>query len=234
MWSGPRNLSTAMMYAFAQRADCVVWDEPFYAAYLATTGLYHPMRNEILAAGEQDAGKVIAACTGPVPDGKRVFYQKHMTQHMIPEFDRSWLKEVTNVFLIRDPARVIASYSAKRENPTLDDIGFRQQAELFDLLCQTQCSPPPVLDSQDIRDDPERALSRLCDVLGLEFQASMLNWPEGGLKEDGVWARHWYGAVWRSRGFANPEGPLPKVRPEQMALWEQAEALYQKMRPFRL
>jgi hypothetical protein len=234
MWSGPRNLSTAMMYAFAQRADCAVWDEPFYAAYLTATGLDHPMRDRIIATGLTDPNDVIRACTGPAPDGKSVFYQKHMTQHMIPGVDRAWITGVTNVFLIRDPARVIASYAAKRENPTLDDIGFRQQAELFDRVCQAEGKAPPVIDSVDIRANPEAALRKLCDALGLPFDPSMLSWPKGGNAADGVWAAHWYGAVWNSTGFADPEGDLPDVAEDLKPVWEQALPYYEALLPHRL
>lgn len=136
MWSGPRNLSTAMMYAFAARGDCAVVDEPFYAAYLSATGIEHPMRAAVITAQDTDPAKVAAACSGPVPEGKAHHYQKHMTLHMIPAFDRGFMRQLTNVFLIRHPARVIASYAKKREAPGLDDIGFLQQAELFDQVSQ--------------------------------------------------------------------------------------------------
>jgi len=234
MWSGPRNLSTAMMYSFGARTDCAVWDEPFYAAYLKATDLDHPMRDEILADGQQDPDAVIADCLGPTPDGRNVFYQKHMTQHMIPEFDRSWLAECINIFLIRDPARVIASYSAKRENPTLDDIGFWQQAELFDQVCQTNGTAPPVIDSYDIRVDPEGVLRKLCTAIDLPFQPQMLRWPGGGHKDDGVWAQHWYGSVWTSTGFAAAEGPVPAVDPALQSVWRAALPHYQKLEKYKL
>lgn len=228
MWSGPRNLSTAMMYSFAQRADCAVWDEPFYAAYLAKTGLEHPMGAEIIAAGTTDPNKVIAGCLGSVPAEKPHFYQKHMTQHMLPGIDRDWMAEMTNIFLIRHPTRVIASYAAKRENPTLDDIGFRQQFELFEYakkLGQT----PIVIDSHDIRLDPLNSLVTLCDAIGIDFDQDMLHWPVGGNKDDGVWAAHWYGAVHRSTGFAGAEGPLPKLTGRHAKVADQAMAYYEAM-----
>jgi len=224
MWSGPRNLSTAMMYAFGARSDCAIWDEPFYATYLATTGLDHPMRGEILAAGEADGVKVAAQLVGDNPDGKPHFYQKHMTQHMISGVDRSWMKRVKNVFLIRHPARVIASYAAKRDNPTLDDIGFWQQAELFDA-----CDDPIVIDSHDIREDPEGMLRSLCTALDLQFDPAMLSWPMGGHKDDGVWARHWYGAVHQSTGFAGAESNLPELNGTYAALLEQSLPYYRDM-----
>ncbi len=234
MWSGPRNLSTAMMYAFAQRPDTEVWDEPFYAAYLKATGLDHPMGAEILAAGEQDANAVIEACTRAGPQGKPVFYQKHMTQHMIQGVDRSWIKEMTNVFLIRHPARVLASYDKKRGNPTLDDIGFRQQAELIDLVNADGSAPPIVIDSADIRENPDKMLRLLCQRLGIPFEPAMLSWAKGGNPQDGVWAPHWYGAVWNSTGFAGAEGPLPEVSDNLKPVLKQALAIYERIAPLKL
>lgn len=234
MWSGPRNLSTAMMYAFGARSDCSVWDEPFYASYLKATGLLHPMRSEILASGITDPGAVTRACLGPIPGGKSVFYQKHMTQHMITGFERSWLKDCVNVFLIRNPARVIASYAVKRENPVLDDIGFRQQAELFDQVCQADGKAPPVLDSHDIRRDPHGTIKALCAAIDLPFEADMLHWRKGGHKDDGVWAAHWYGAVWNSTGFSDPEGPLPTIPEALRPVCDAADVYYRKLEPYRI
>ncbi|GGA17961.1 sulfotransferase-like domain-containing protein [Neptunicoccus cionae] len=234
MWSGPRNLSTAMMYSFAQRPDTEVWDEPFYAAYLKATGLDHPMGAEIQAAGERDPDAVINACTGAGPLGKSVFYQKHMTQHMIDGVDRSWVKRMTNVFLIRDPARVLASYDKKRGNPTLDDIGFRQQAELIDLVCEVDGRAPIVIDSADIREAPETMLRLLCQNLSIPFDPKMLSWPKGGNPQDGVWAPHWYGAVWNSTGFAGAEGPLPDVSEHLKHVLEQAQEIYDRIAPLKL
>lgn len=211
MWSGPRNLSTAMMYAFGARADCAVWDEPYYAAYLSETGLNHPMRDEILAEWPNDPTQIANKLLGDIPSGKQVFYQKHMTQHMVPAFDRSWMENVTNVFLIRHPARVIASYHAKRESPTLGDIGFREQAELFDQISQHLGHAPIVIDSADIRENPKEMLQALCAAIDLPFEPSMLSWPKGGHPDDGPWAKHWYPAVWNSTGFAGSEGVLPDI-----------------------
>lgn len=234
MWSGPRNLSTALMYAFAARGDCAVWDEPFYAAYLAATGIDHPMASQIIAAGETDPARVAAACLGPVPDGKSIHYQKHMTLHMIPAFDRGFLRGLTNVFLIRHPARVIASYSRKRESPTLADIGFVQQAELFDQVAGFTGAQPLVIDSADIRANPLEKLQKLCAALGIPFTERMLHWPAGPKPFDGVWAPHWYNAVHASTGIDEPEGPLPQLSERDMALADQAMPYYERLAALRL
>lgn len=228
MWSGPRNLSTAMMYSFGARTDCAVVDEPFYGPYLRMTCLKHPMYQEIMDSRPEEAQEVSAQLTGPIPAQKQHFYQKHMTQHMIPAMPRDWMAEVKNVFLIRHPARVIASFGAKWDGFGLEDIGFTQQTELFEhvkALGQT----PVVVDSADIRRDPEPMLRKLCDAIGLEFDPAMLSWPRGGHPDDGVWAAHWYGAVHQSTGFAPAEGALPTLTGKAAELLEQALPHYERL-----
>lgn len=233
MWSGPRNLSTAMMYSFAERADCSVWDEPFYAAYLAQTGLDHPMRAAVLAAGEQDPDAVAARCVGPVPEDKPVFYLKLMTHHMLPDWPMDWLSGATNVFLIRHPARVVASYVRKREAPTLDDLGFHQQLRIYEHACG-HGQNPVVIDSADILADPPAALAALCTALDLSFDPGMLSWPAGPRAFDGAWAPHWYGAVHRSTGFAKPDPALPELDGPYRALAEAALPAYEALSTRRL
>jgi hypothetical protein len=224
MWSGPRNLSTAMMYAFAARGDCAVWDEPFYAPYLAATGMDHPLAPEIVAAHQADPDKVAALCAGPAPEGKKHFYMKHMPHHMLPGFPLDWAEGCVNIHLIRHPARVIASYAAKRGTVTLEDIGFPQQLRLWQAL------PGPVIDSADIRRNPMTMLQNLCAEIGLPFTENMLHWPPGPRLYDGVWARHWYGAVHASTGFAEAEGPVPDLPEEYRPLLAQALPIYKEMR----
>lgn len=233
MWSGPRNLSTAMMYAFGARADMAVMDEPFYAAYLTQTGLDHPMRDAILASQPTDPGKVAQTLLGPIPDDKPHLYQKHMAQHMIDGVPRAWIHDVTNIFLIRHPARVVASFTAKYENPTLADLGFLQQAELFDQLT-TSGKHALVIDSHDIRADPEAMLRRLCAAISLSWDPAMLHWPPGGHKDDGIWAAHWYGAVHRSTGFAAAEGARPDVTGPAQDLVKAALPAYTHLRRHRI
>ena len=178
MWSGPRNLSTAMMRSFSSRADSFVSDEPFYAAYLKATALDHPMREEVMASQPQDADEVVRQIMGPVPGGKSVWYQKHMSHHMVGGFPLDWMDGVTNVFLLRSPERVLASYAQKRESVNLADIGFEGQAMLFDRVAQRTGTAPVVVDSDDIRRNPEGTLSALCAAVGLGWDPAMLNWPK--------------------------------------------------------
>jgi hypothetical protein len=230
MWSGPRNLSTAMMYAFGARSDCAVSDEPFYAAYLAKTGLDHPMRDEIIASQPNDPNTVTAQITGANPDGKPHWYQKHMAHHMLPDMPLDWLRDMENVLLLRHPARVIASYAAKRENPNIADIGFEQQAMICNHL-KSNGHKPFVIDSFDIRRDPRASLEQLCDAIGLNFDPAMLSWPKGGHSQDGAWAPHWYNAVWTSTGFAGAESEtLPDIPDALQPVLAQAMAHYEDMR----
>ncbi|MDA8587079.1 HAD family hydrolase [Rhodobacteraceae bacterium] len=219
MWSGPRNLSTAMMYSFGNRVDFDAWDEPFYAAYLAATGIDHPMRKEILSGHDGDADEVAQR----IRDCGTNIYMKHMAFHMVEGFPLDWAEDCVNVHLIRHPARVVASYLAKRENPTLRDIGFQQQAEIFDLF------PGPVVDSADVRRDPETSLRSLCVAIDLPFDPAMLAWDAGPRQFDGVWAAHWYGSVHRSTGFAGEEGPLPKLDGDAQALVNAALPFYDRL-----
>lgn len=228
MWSGPRNLSTAMMYAFGARRDFAVVDEPFYASYLQETGLSHPMRDDIIASQPTDPSRVVDSLLGPIPDDKPHFYQKHMTQHMIAAMPRDWIRNVKNVFLIRHPARVVASFAAKYENPSLEDVGFRQQSDLFDFV-RSIGQVPVVIDSTDIRRDPETMLKRLCDAIALRWDPAMLQWSAGGHPADGIWASHWYGAVHNSTGFAQAEGPVPDLTKAQQALSDAARPYYDRL-----
>jgi hypothetical protein len=223
MWSGPRNLSTAMMYSFGARPDFAVWDEPFYAPYLAVSGADHPMKDQIIAEHEPDPIKVAVRCSGTIPAQKPNFYMKHMPHHMLDGFPMGWVNDCVNVHLIRHPARVVASYGIKREKVTLEDLGFRQQAELFDRIGGL------VIDSADIRNDPKGMLTRLCDAIGLNFDPAMLSWPQGGHADDGIWASHWYGAVHRSTGFAGPEGPLQVLGGRDAAIVAAALPFYDRL-----
>lgn len=234
MWSGPRNISTAMMRAFENRADAVVWDEPFYGHYLAETGLDHPMASEIIAAYENDWRKVAERATGPLPDGKAVFYQKHMTHHLLPRMGIDWLDGLTNAFLIRDPARVLASYIEKRAEVTLEDLGLPQQQRIFDWACQRWGEVPPVLESDDVLANPEGMLRALCQAAGIPFDPAMLSWPAGKRDSDGLWRAHWYGAVEKSTGFVASARSAVQVPDHLQGLLAAAQPYYEALRPHRL
>ena len=201
MWSGPRNISTAMMRAWGNRPDTAVIDEPFYAYYLERTGKKHPGAAEVIAQGETDWRTIVRQLTGPVPSGKQIFFQKQMTHHLLPEINREWMIDLTNCFLIRDPREVIASYIKKNPDPTLEDLGFVQQAEIFDFVFNQTDSVPPVVDAKDVLQNPARMLRLLCDAIGVEFDNAMLSWPPGLRDTDGVWAKYWYDEVATSTSF---------------------------------
>jgi hypothetical protein len=236
MWSGPRNISTALMRAFENRPDTVVTDEPLYGHYLRATGLDHPGREAVIAAQAEGWRAVVARLTGPVPDGRRVWYQKHMTHHMLPQIGRDWLAGLTNCFLIRDPRRVLASYVRTRAAPTLEDLGLPQQLEIFEHLRAQGGRVPPVLDAGDVLAEPRRLLGLLCAAIGIPFSQRMLAWPAGRRPSDGVWAPYWYASVWRSTGFrpARPQrAPLP-LPPPRAALAEACRPYYERLREHRL
>ena len=234
MWSGPRNISTAMMRSWGNRPDTFVCDEPFYAFYLRATGQEHPGRDEVITAGETDSRNVIAQLTGPVPNGKRIFYQKQMTHHLLPEIDRSWLASVANCFLIRDPAEVIVSYMKKNQEPSLEDIGFVQQAEIFDWVRASTRATPPVVDARDVLENPERILRLLCEAVGVEFSNAMLTWPPGLRETDGIWAKHWYREVETSTGFKKPATARAVVPERLTEVCDRARECYDRLAEYRL
>jgi hypothetical protein len=237
MWSGPRNISTAMMRSFGARSDTVVVDEPFYAVYLARTGLDHPLRDEVLAAQPQDWQAVVAQLLEPLPAGRNVHYQKHMTHHMLPEIGRDWLTQCHHAFLIRSPAAVLASYVQKRADVSLLDIGLPQQLEIFERVSALLGRPAPVVDSDDVLTDPKAVLTQLCAAVGIAFQPAMLHWPAGRRDTDGAWAPAWYDAVERSTGFEaprKPAKPAAALSDELHALADRAQPYYEKLARYRI
>lgn len=232
VWSGPRNISTALMRAWGNRRDTVVIDEPLYAHYLEVTGLDHPGRDQVIAAGEVDWRKVVAALLGPVPDGVGVFYQKHMAHHLLPGIERRWIARLTNVLLIRDPRHVVASYVRSRADVTADDLGLPQQVRLYDELAAAG-TPPPVIDARDFLGRPEPYLRAMCRHAEVDFAAGMLAWPPGPRDSDGVWGRYWYEAVWKSTGFAEYRPDSPQLSGPQAAVAEECLPLYERLHEAR-
>ena len=234
MWSGPRNISTAMMRGWGNRDDTIVADEPFYAYYLKLTGKQHPGANEVTATGETNWRKIVEHLTGPVPNGKQIFFQKQMTHHLLPEVNRDWLADVTNCFLIRDPREVISSYIKKREDPALEDLGFVQQAEIFDFVRARTNAVPPVVDAKDVLQNPERTLRLLCDSIGVKFTDSMLSWPPGLRETDGIWAKHWYGEVARTTSFQPYRPGDTKISAQLQEIHDRCRACYNRLHEYRL
>lgn len=233
MWSGPRNISTALMRSWASRSDTTVIDEPFYAHYLQFTGYDHPGADEIIAAYETDWRRVI---DGLLPAGandgssdEKIVYQKHMTQHMLEHIDRSWIAQVSNCFLIRDPRRMLLSFSKVIPNPRLDQLGLVQQVEIFQHVRGVTGTVPPVISSRGVLSDPEGSLRKLCALLDLPFESAMLSWQAGRHDSDGVWAKHWYASVEKSTGFApyeRDDSPLPH---HLRGLLDECQRLYEQM-----
>jgi hypothetical protein len=216
MWSGPRNISTAMMRAFEARGDCHVVDEPFYAAFLRDTGLIHPMNDEVLASQPNDWRDVARQLAAETPGAKPITYEKHMTHHMLPGFGREWMSACRNAFLIRDPARALASYTQKRGEVELADIGFVQQAEIFAREADRLGAAPPVVEGVDVLRDPAATLAKLCAALDIPWTTRMLSWPAGRRDTDGVWAPAWYDAVEKSTGFGPPPEEKPLSLPDHL------------------
>jgi hypothetical protein len=210
MWSGPRNISTALLRSWGNRCDTAVWDEPLYAFYLKETGLAHPGAAEVIAHHESDWRKVVAAVVGDVPGGKAIFYQKHMAHHLLPQVGRDWLGQVTHAFLIREPREMLTSLVKILPQPSLADTGLPQQREIFDWVRASTGRVPPVVDARDILENHRPMLSLLCARLGVPFEEAMLQWPPGRRPTDGIWAKYWYDAVERSTTF---EPYRPKSEP---------------------
>lgn len=247
MWSGPRNISTAMMRAWGGRTDTIVVDEPFYAAYLVSTGLDHPMRDQVIASMPTDWQAIARHCAGEDagPDGApgstgeagrpKIIYQKHMAQHMIPDAPLGWMAKVRHAFLIRPPREVVASFSAKWEGVRARDLGFARQAELFDHVRKLTGVIPPVIEARSVLENPRSMLSALCRALQVPFDPAMLSWEPGPRASDGIWGAHWYEAVNKSTGFSPPPPPAHGNMPASLQrIVEECEPFYQHLTKFRL
>ncbi len=234
MWSGPRNISTAMMRSWDARPDTVVCDEPLYAHYLKVTGLPHPGAAETLAAHEADWRKVVDWLTGPLPEGKSVFYQKHMTHHMLPGIELDWVHTLTNCFLIREPREMITSLLEFIPKPCIEDTGLPQQVRIFEMVGARTGQVPPVLDARDTLLNPRVVLQKLCDRIGLPFYDEMLQWAPGRRETDGAWARHWYAKVERTTNFGTYRRKPDVVPDELEGLLADCEDLYYQLHPHRI
>ncbi len=234
MWSGPRNISTAMLRSFGSRPDTAISDEPLYAHYLAVTGVVHPGRDEIVRAHEPDWRKVAAMLTGPVPGARPIWYQKHMAHHLLPMIERGWLDALTHAFLIREPDEMVASLLKTFPDAGLADTGLPQQCEIFDRVAGRLGRAPPVVLASDVLKNPRAQLEALCEALGIPFLDAMLAWPPGRRETDGVWAKHWYAAVEGSTGFEPYRRRHVELTDEQARLVDECRPWYEKLYALRL
>ena len=218
-----------MMRSWGNRPDTFVCDEPLYAHYLLKTGLDHPGREEVIAHHETDWRKVVAHLTGPVPQGKAIFYQKHMAHHLTDDIDRNWLGELTHCFLIREPREMLASLIQHIPQPTLTDTGLPQQVEIVEHVRKQTGTTPPIFEARDILEDPRRMLGLMCEALGVPFTDTMLTWPPGRRDTDGIWAKHWYASVEKSTGFQAYKPKDEVVPPQFASLLEACHIRYEQL-----
>ena len=233
MWSGPRNLSTALMRSFASRNDCSVVDEPFYAAYLKVSGRDHPMRDLILKTYNADPERVAHNCASGATITK-LQYQKHMTHHMLDSFDRSFVYEIYNAFLIRSPEKVIKSFGKKIIDFSLVDLGYTQQLDLFNMICDKTGWPPPVIDADDLCNSPANILKKLCKNLGILYSDKMLTWKLGPHSYDGIWGRYWYNSVNQSSGFSPAKNNSEELSSFQNNLISDATQYFEKLNQYKI
>jgi hypothetical protein len=231
MWSGPRNISTAMMRSWENRPDCSVIDEPFYAYYLAQTQSPHPMFEQIIASQSVNYHDVANAMSSGSCNTE-LQYQKQMTHHMLPNCDLAWTEHLTHCFLIREPAQVVNSYTNSRGECNADDIGIKRQFELYEAISAITGQTIPVIDSNEVLRNPELTLSKLCKALDVSFSHTMLNWPAGPRKSDGVWASHWYKSVEASTKFSLPKNTVPSLDTQQRAVVDEVLPYYQALQRF--
>jgi hypothetical protein len=234
MWSGPRNISTALMRSWGNRPDTVVCDEPLYAHYLRHVPVDHPGREEVIAAHDSEWESVVQWLTEEEPQQAGIFYQKHMAHHLLPHISRTWVARLTNCFLIRDPRAMLVSLSAKMGVPELKDTGLAQQVEIFQMVRKANGDVPPVIDSADVLRDPRSVLTLLCRAVGVEFNEAMLSWPPGRRATDGIWAKYWYDAVERSTGFTAPVETTVELSPELEQLAAECLPYYEELAQHRL
>lgn len=234
MWSGPRNISTAMMRSFGARRGCAVTDEPFYGAFLKTTGFQQPMADEVIASMDCDWQSIAKTIRGPVPGGKTAWYQKHMPHHMVAEVSIADFPDHRHAFLIRDPARVVASYAAKRVTVTVDDLGYHRQLDFVEQAAEMTGKIPVVMDSADILRNPKAHLKELCAALDIPWDPGMLQWEAGARITDGIWGSHWYGRVINTTGFGNRESGSPELDPSEQEVVDVCQPVYEKLSRYKV
>ena len=234
MWSGPRNISTALMYSFNNRIDTICIDEPLYPNYLLNTGILHPGRTEIIDNQNWDINKIINEICSANLDGAKIHYQKHMAHHLLPEMDISWISKLNNCILIRDPKEVILSLSNKISNINLNSTGLNEQVRIFEYILETTGKNVTIIDSSDILKDPISMLTKLCMELDIKFDKSMLSWKLGPKKCDGIWSKHWYQEVWKTTAFKNYKNSKIDLSDSNEIIYQECKPLYEKLYSHRI
>ena len=234
MWSGPRNISTALMRSWGNRSDTFVIDEPYYAHYLSQNDLDHPGRDEVIQEGELDSEKVSQGLVNDTKDSCSIYYQKHITHHLLDSIDREWMKSVINCFLIRDPKDMIISYSKVHPNLNMHLLGLEEQNEIFEYVKNITGEIPPIVDAKDVLLNPRNILSKLCGNIGITFSEEMLSWSRGPRDTDGNWGKYWYKNVMNSTGFNEYKSKKEDVPKEYEQLYQKCYILYKKLHRLRL
>mgnify|MGYP002820860932 CR=1 FL=1 len=226
MWSGPRNISTALLRSFSNRDDTIVYDEPFYSYYLKETGLNHPMRDEIIDFYPTEENEVIKT----ILKGKKgIYYQKHMTHHILDKTNIEWLEKGTNCFLIRHPSKVINSYIKKNKIYSITDIGFDQMFRLFNYVKKNISKNIVIINADTLLENPEIYIKKLCGNLNIEFSYKMLKWQKGNIKDFGIWYKHWYSSIINSSGFNKPDYEEYKIPDQYKDIYNKSLEIYNTM-----
>lgn len=234
MWSGPRNISTAMMRSWGSRSDTFVIDEPYYAHYLSQNELDHPGREEVIQEGELDSEKVSRGLVNDTKDSCSIYYQKHITHHLLDSIDREWMKSVVNCFLIRDPKDMIISYSKVHPDLNMHLLGLEEQNEIFEYVKNIAGEIPPVIDAKDVLMNPRDILGKFCDKIGVIFSEEMLTWARGSRDTDGNWGKYWYKNVVNSTGFNEYKPKMEEVPDRYLDLYEDCYKLYKNLHDLRI
>ena len=234
MWSGPRNISTAMMRSWGSRSDTFVIDEPYYAYYLSQNDLDHPGREEVLKEGELDVKKISNGLVNDTNGNCSIYYQKHITHHLLDSIDRDWMKSVVNCFLIRDPKDMIISYSRVHPDLTMHLLGLEEQNEIFEYVRNITGEIPPIIDAKDVLINPRDILSKLCNKIGVIFSEEMLTWARGSRETDGNWGKYWYKNVVNSTGFNQYKAKAEDVPPKYQNLYDECMSLYKNLHDLRI
>ena len=234
MWSGPRNISTALMRSFGNRLDTFVTDEPFYGYYLYKTGNNHPLKEKIINEMNINYDSIKKKLLGSIPNNKRIWYQKHMAQHILSCNNVEWTKHMNNIFLIRNPKDVVLSYVKKNKLNDIYQLGLPQQFEIF-IFNKNNKKNCIVIDSNDILENPKKMLFKLCEQIKIPFNNKMLSWKSGLHKTDGIWATHWYDDVINSTGFnKNKNEPIQSLPKKYVLIIEQSMIYYKKLYKHRM